>query len=103
MSKISEARQALRDYAREQAAVVYIEPDPTSFTGQPGSAPMARGEAGGKAFTAAQAALTVAEELRAEADIVDPDAMTWDADTMTPRLKREAANRIEAAILKALS
>lgn len=96
--KISEARQALRDYAREGVAIDGRNLKPNAlnegiqYIG-------ARGEIGGKAFVAAQAALTVAEELRAESR-QQPVIWNDDADL---RAKAEAADRIEAAVLKALA
>lgn len=93
-SDVSEARQALRDLARE--------PIPTSCVGIElgrGEGETedrvrvvlgAKGAAAGEAFMAIQAALTVAEELTAEAEI----------KTMVSR--EAAADRIEAAVLKAL-
>jgi hypothetical protein len=104
--KISEARQALRDYARRKVTV-YTPPDPTSFTGQPGAKEVQFGELVGKAFMAAQAALTVVEELRAEgtASITRElaERFTFEGAQAYKHVQREAADRIEAAILKALA
>lgn len=102
--KISAARQALRDYAREAHTVPLKEIVGAAWVADPPDIPdglmlsTSRGEAGGKAFMAAQAALSVAEELRAESR-QQPVIWNDDADL---RAKAEAADRIEAAILKAL-
>lgn len=107
--KISQARQRLRDYARE---VHEIE-----LSTQPGwvSAPVgarvgvARGEAAGKVFVALQEALRVAEELRAESQepgsvvevggrkVTFPEAGSY-KDALAA-----AADRIEATVFLALA
>ena len=103
--KISEARQALRDYARTEHTVSMKEIIGAAWIADPPDIPdglmisTSRGEAGGKAFMAVQAALTVAEELRAESR-QQPVIWNDDADL---RAKAAAADRIEAAVLKALA
>jgi hypothetical protein len=107
---ISKARQALRDYARTAHEI--------ELSTQPGwvSAPVGamvgvvRGEAAGKAFVAIQAALTVAEEMRAEGEEpvttkveIHGQLVPYPPDVHYRRAQRETANRIELAILKALS
>ena len=112
--EISQARQALRDYARDRLRVTF----PPQFNdaghavsvkpGEPISTEIFRGEVGAKAFQAAQNALTVAEELREEGaqplSEGDPRAVLMGPDEQRAyrMAQREAADRIEAAILKAL-
>lgn len=104
MSDISEARQALRDYAREEVVERRV------LTGNFDHMPYefvvgARGATAGKVFEAVQAALTVAEELHAEADKgPNPEyiGIQVGLEDVERRTKHEAADRIEAAILKAL-
>jgi hypothetical protein len=104
MSDISKARQALRDAARVKVTI-YTDPDPTSFTGKPGAEEVEIGALAHHAFVAAQAALSVAEELRAEADgPINPNLFDWQAAgiELVKHAQREAADRVEAAILKVL-
>lgn len=103
--KISEARQALRDYAREAYEVQVPMRTSTLRTAEPKTIEVSRGEVGGKAFMAAQTALTVAEELRAEADqpISTFDRYASLEERTIKQAQREAADRIEAAVLKAIT
>lgn len=102
---ISQARQKLRDYARTAHTVPLKEVLGAAWIADPPDIPdglmisTSRGEVGAKAVMAAQAALTVAEELRAESR-QQPVIWGQDADL---RAKAEAADRIEAAVLKALA
>jgi hypothetical protein len=103
MTDISEARQALRDYAREEIV------ERRTLTGNFDHVPYkfvvgTRGTTAGKAFVAAQAALTVVEELREEggAPLSSTDPYGNVEERASKRVQREVANRIELAILKAL-
>lgn len=105
MTDISQARQALRDYAREECSVHRTLTG--VFTKQPYEFVAGRrGELAGKAFVTTQAALTVAEELRAEAEApVNPNLFDWQAAgiELVKQAQRDAADRIEAAIWEALT
>lgn len=112
-SPISMARQRLRDYARELLRVTF----PPQFNdeghavpvkpGEPISVEIYRGEIGGKAFEAAQAALTVAEALREESreevTRLLSGEVAYSAEVAHKAGLADAADRIEAAVLKALS
>lgn len=103
MSDISEARQALRGYAKEIGDCARLVVNPETHQGQVFAA--MRGELAGKAFEAAQNALAVAEELRTEADKgPNPEyiGIQIGLEDIERRVKHEAADRIEAAIAKAL-
>jgi hypothetical protein len=92
---ISMARQRLRDYAREQE---YVNLSATGWGSQlppDASISVVRGEVGGKAFEAVQAALTVLEEQRA-------GHKPWEGDPASDTALI-LIDDIEAAILKALS
>jgi hypothetical protein len=100
MTDISKARQRLRDLARlpvESTRTINFKgmEEPVDYTFVVGML----GEVAGPLFMAVQAALTVAEELRVESR-QQPVIRNDDKDLAA---KAEAADRIEAAILKALS
>jgi hypothetical protein len=116
--EVSKARQALRDYAREQVPDTILHVRRTDdVEGVPSTQQLqvavglgTRGEAAGKTFMAVQAALTVAEELRAEGEepVTTKVEMhgrlaPYPPDVHYRRAQREAANRIELAILKVLN
>jgi hypothetical protein len=107
--KISQARQKLRDYAREQCGFVIVDID-TGETSHAGTArPLVRGEAGGKVFVALQEALRVAEELREESREQDPKVEINGRKVIFPEnasykdAQAAAADRIEAAVFMALA
>ena len=97
MSDISEARQALRDYAREEVVERRV------LTGNFDHMPYefvvgARGTTAGKVFETTQAALTVAEELHGAHNA--GTSSLFEQGRIAGL--HEAARLIEAAILKAL-
>lgn len=94
MPDISEARQALRDFARTEV-VVFTPQDGEEL---PRAEQVELGALAHQPFLAVQAALTVAEELRAEGK--EPPLSVEDIDIKLAKLF--AADRIEAAVLKAL-
>jgi hypothetical protein len=110
MTEISKARQALRDYALTAHAVQLNQVLGCAWVADPPDIPdgltisISRGEAGAKAFMAVQAALTVAEELRTEADAGDlgRDDLAPDERSGYRLAMYDFADRIEGAILKAL-
>jgi hypothetical protein len=105
---ISMARQRLRDYAREQVPDTILHVRRTDdVEGVPSTQQLqvavglgTRGEAAGKTFVAVQAALSVVEELRV---IRLPDELSPDEAFGWRQCRDDAADRIEAAVLKALS
>jgi hypothetical protein len=113
MAEISKARQALRDYALTAHAVQLNQVLGCAWVADPPDIPdgltisISRGEAGAKAFMAAQEALRVAEELRAEGKQAITgnlaEQFTFEGAQAYKHAQREAADRIEAAVLKALS
>lgn len=113
-SDVSEARQALRDLARDPIPTSCVSIELGREEGESEDRVRvvlgARGAAAGEAFMAAQAALTVAEELRAEGEkpVTDKVEITpghlipFPTDVAYRRAQCDAADRIEAAVLKAL-
>lgn len=97
MSGISQARQALRDAARIKVAVV-VPPEVRAAVGADVEV-VDLGSLAHHAFVAAQAALTVAEQLRAESR---KQPVIWN-DDKDLSAKAEAADRIEAAVWEALT
>jgi len=93
--KISPARQALRDYAREQERVNLSATGWASQLPENASISVVRGEIGAKAFMAAQAVLTLLEKERKE-------HKRWEGDPASDTALILIED-IEAAILKALS
>lgn len=106
-SDVSDARQRLRDLARasvETARTINFDgmEKPVEYTFVLGKL----GEVAGPLFVAIQAVLTVAEELRTEADgPINPNLFDWQAAgiELVKQAQGEAADRIEAAVLKALT
>lgn len=96
MTDISKARQALRDAARVKVAVV-VPLEARAAVGADVEV-VDLGSLAHHAFVAAQAALTVAEQLRAESR---KQPVIWN-DDKDLRAKAEAADRIEAAVWEAL-
>lgn len=105
MTEISKARQALRDYALTAHSVQMNQVLGCAWVAEPPDIPdgltisISRGEAGAKAFMAVQAALSVVEELRV---IRLPDGLSPDEAFGWRQCRDDAADRIEAAVLKAL-
>jgi hypothetical protein len=97
MTDISKARQALRDAARVKVAVV-VPLEARAAVGADVEA-VEIGALAHHAFVAAQAALTVAEELRAESR---KQQVIWN-DDKDLSAKAEAAERIEAAVWESLT
>lgn len=115
--KISQARQRLRDYAREQVPDTILHVRRTDdVEGVPSTQQLqvavglgTRGEAANKVFVALQEALRVAEELRAESQepgsvvevggrkVTFPEAGSY-KDALAA-----AADRIEATVFLALA
>jgi predicted RNase H-like HicB family nuclease len=113
--KISMARQRLRDYALTAHAVQLNQVLGCAWVADPPDIPdgltisISRGEAGAKAFMAAQEALRVAEELRAESREpvttkveVHGRSIPYPPDSAYKDALAAAADRIEAAIFLAL-
>lgn len=114
--KISQARQRLRDYARTAHTVPLKEVIGAAWVADPPDIPdglmisTSRGEAGGKAFMAAQEALRVAEELREESrepvttkvEVVPGKNIPYPPESAYKDALAHAADRIEAAIFLAL-
>lgn len=116
--KISDARQRLRDYAREQVPDTILHVRRTDdVEGVPSTQQLqvavglgTRGEAAGLVFVALQEALRVAEELRAESrepvttkvEVVPGRNIPYPPESAYKDAQAAAADRIEAAIFLAL-
>jgi hypothetical protein len=115
--KISQARQKLRDYAREAHTVPLKEVIGAAWIADPPEIPdglmisTSRGEAAGKVFVALQDALRVAEELREESrepvttkvEVVPGKNIPYPPESAYKDAQAAAADRIEAAVFMALA
>jgi hypothetical protein len=101
MSTVTQARQKLRDLAREEVCVF------TSLMEEAGAVVKisSLGEIAGPLFVAVQEALRVAEELRAEsrAPVSTSDRYSSLQERTTKDAQAAAADRIEAAVFMALA